>query len=70
METVPGTDIEKPIVTGPIDGNAFAIMGIVRKALRMAKVPKEVIDKYLAQATSGDYNHLLAISQNYVEFDL
>ena len=30
------------------------------KALRRAKVPKAEIDAFMAEATSGDYDHLLA----------
>ncbi|MCG3206160.1 MAG: hypothetical protein KCHDKBKB_02887 [Elusimicrobia bacterium] len=48
------------------DGNAFAILGRVSKALRQAgqgdKV-KEMTDK----AMSGDYNHLLSTVMEYVE---
>lgn len=46
------------------DGNAFAILGAVSKALRKAKVdPAE----FMASATSGDYNHLLATAMRYVD---
>jgi hypothetical protein len=51
------------------DGNAFAIMGRVKQALRRAGADKEYIDKYLSEATSGDYNHLLAVSMEYVDVD-
>ncbi len=51
------------------DGNAFAIMGRVKQALRHAGADKEYIDKYLSEATSGDYNHLLAVSMEYVDVD-
>ncbi len=51
------------------DGNAFAIMGRVKRALRRAGADKEYIDKYLSEATSGDYNHLLAVSMEYVDVD-
>ena len=48
------------------DGNAFAILGRVTKALRQAgqgdKV-KEMTDK----AMSGDYNHLLSTVMEYVD---
>jgi hypothetical protein len=44
------------------DGNAFSIMGRVKKALRRAGADKEYIDKYLNEATSGDYDHLLVVS--------
>jgi hypothetical protein len=48
------------------DGNAFAIMGRVKQALRRAGADKEYIDKYLGEATSGDYDHLLVVSMKYV----
>ena len=41
------------------DGNAFAIMGRVMRALKDAGIPKEEIDKYYAESTSGDYDNLL-----------
>jgi hypothetical protein len=60
---------KKPVVKGPIDGNAFAIMGAVCKALRQAGQGDKV-KEYTDKATSGDYNHLLAVSMEYVDFDL
>jgi hypothetical protein len=49
------------------DGNAFAIIGRVQKALRQAGTSQEVKDKYFADATSGDYNHLLDVSITTLE---
>jgi hypothetical protein len=49
------------------DGNAFAVMGKVKTALRKAKVPNEEIDLYLKESMSGDYNNLLATAMNWVE---
>ena len=48
------------------DGNAFAILGRVQKAMRRAGVEKSDIDAYLKEATSGDYNHLLVTTMNTV----
>jgi len=48
------------------DGNAFAIMGSVSKALRHAGVPKEERDQFFAEAMSGDYNDLLATCMKWV----
>ena len=50
------------------DGNAFAILGRVSKALRRAGFV-DVADEFMAEATSGDYNHLLATVLKYVETD-
>ena len=41
------------------DGNAFAIMARVTKALRDAGATKEQLDEYYKESTSGDYDHLL-----------
>lgn len=48
------------------DGNAFAIMGTVQKAMRRAGVPREELDQYFAEATAGDYNQLLATTMKWV----
>jgi ribosomal protein S18 acetylase RimI-like enzyme len=67
---VPGTEIQKPVVelVGQ-DGNAYLIMGKVQKALRRAGVPKKVIDEYLRDSKSGDYDHLLAVACEYAEVE-
>ena len=41
-------------------------MGSVKNALRVAGADQEYIDRYLGEATSGDYDHLLAVSMEYV----
>jgi hypothetical protein len=51
------------------DGNAFFIMGRVTQALRRAGVPKEDIDSYTDQATSGDYDHLLQVTMATVAWE-
>jgi hypothetical protein len=60
--------IEKPEVqlTGT-DGNAFAIMGKVTRALKKAGYNEEVIKNYRKEAMSGDYDNLLCVSSEYVE---
>lgn len=62
---MPKTDVTVKLVGE--DGNAFAILGRVQKEMRRNKVPKEVIDAYLAEATSGDYDHLLRVTMDYVD---
>ena len=49
------------------DGNAYAIMTTVQRALRRHGVPKEEIDKYLQESMSGDYDHLLQTAMEWVE---
>lgn len=49
------------------DGNAFAILGTVRRALRRAGVSQEEIKEFSDEATSGDYDHLLQTAMAWVE---
>jgi len=51
------------------DGNAFSIMGRIKQALRRAGADREYIDKYLKEATSGDYDNLLVISMEYADLE-
>jgi len=48
------------------DGNAFAIMGAVSKALRRAGATAEEIAKYREESTSGDYDNLLRVAMEWV----
>ena len=50
-----------------VDGNAYAIMGYVRNAMKNERYDKEHIDIYLEEAQSGDYNHLLYVSQKMID---
>jgi hypothetical protein len=49
------------------DGNAFAILGRVLRAMRRAGVPKEERDEFAREATSGDYDHLLQTCVRWVD---
>ncbi len=66
-ERADGAPKEKPRVrlVGQ-DGNAFAILGRVRRALLDAGASEEYVERYTREATSGDYNHLLAVTMEYV----
>lgn len=48
------------------DGNAFAIMGAVRKALKKANVSNAEIEQYTKESTSGDYDNLLRVAMDWV----
>lgn len=48
------------------DGNAFAIMGAVSKALRKGGVPANEVEEYVSESMSGDYNNLLRVAMNWV----
>lgn len=50
------------------DGNAYAIIGRVRNALRRAgKV--ELVEEFATEAMSGDYDHVLQTCMQYVEVE-
>ena len=57
------TEIKYPEITVELsgqDGNAFMILGLCKRSMQRAHLPQEEIDKFMKEATSGDYNHLLA----------
>jgi hypothetical protein len=51
------------------DGNAWAIMGRVRAAMRKAGVAAESIDEYIREAMAGDYDNLLRVTMETVEVE-
>ena len=63
-ETTKYPDVEVQLVGD--DGNAFAIMARVQRALRQHGGPKQEIDEYLNESTSGDYDHLLYTTSQWV----
>jgi len=48
------------------DGNAFAILGRVQRAMRTNGVSREVTNQYMEEATHGDYNNLLSVTAKWV----
>jgi hypothetical protein len=70
---VSGADIaptaERPVLklVGE-DGNAFAVLAKARRALRDASRGDEWAT-FVAEATSGDYDHLLATVMNWFEVE-
>jgi len=50
------------------DGNAFNILGKVKRALVKAGMHEEA-KAFMEEATAGDYNHLLATVQKYVDVE-
>lgn len=64
------TERQKPTVQlSDRDGNAHSILGRVRTALLDAGYTKDDIDLYTAEATSGDYDHLLQVTMDWVEVE-
>lgn len=49
------------------DGNAFAIMAHVGKALKRNDVPQEEVEQFYAESMSGDYDHLLRTAMRWVK---
>ena len=50
------------------DGNAYAILGKVSKALRRND-HADLVDEFMKDAMSGDYDHLLQTAMAYVNLD-
>jgi hypothetical protein len=49
------------------DGNAFAVLGATRRAMRRAGWSDDEIGEYSKAATAGDYDHLLQVTMAYCE---
>ena len=52
-----------------IDGNAFSILGAFRKQARREGWPESDIDEVTAEATSGEYPHLLSVISEHCDDD-
>ena len=63
---MPKTDITVKLIGE--DGNAFAILGKVRKALKRGGYGN-LIAEYTKEATSGDYDNLLRVTMEYVNVE-
>lgn len=50
------------------NGNAFAIMGEVKKVL-VKEGMKDLVPQFIKEATAGDYNNLLAVVSEYCEIE-
>ena len=65
MDTVtPRFDVDVQL-TGT-DGNAFAVLGRVRRAIKDAGGNIDDVEAFTNEATDGDYNHLLATAMKWV----
>lgn len=51
------------------DGNAFMIIGRVRKALKSAGVDSKEIEEFSEQAMSGDYDNVLQTCMQWVNVE-
>ena len=59
-------DEERYTLVG-VDGNAFAVMGYVRRAMKRCRKTGAEIDAYSKDAMSSDYNHLIAVSIEMID---
>ena len=50
-----------------VNGNAYSVMGYVRMAMKESGFNEQEIKAYLDDATSSDYDHLLAVSDEMVD---
>lgn len=57
----------KPYSLIGVDGNAYAVMGYVSRAMLHSGFTTKERDEYLADAQSDDYDHLLTVSVDMVE---
>lgn len=65
----PGTGPTKALELSLVghDGNAFAIIGSLRRELRRAGADATYIAAVTADATSGDYDHLIQVALAEIE---
>lgn len=49
-----------------VDGNAFAVMGYTKRALKESG-HGEMVEEMMARAMSGDYNNLLCTCLEYID---
>jgi len=65
--TVKYPDISIPMVGE--DGNAFSILGRVKRIMRRADLPDSEWEAFYAEATSSNYDHLLMTVMRWFEVD-
>ena len=57
------------VVLTNTDSNAFSILGKIKKAMNKQNVPKEEIEKFMTEAMSSNYNHLLQTCMKWVNVE-
>lgn len=65
-------DIKHPEINVPLvgeDGNAFSILGRVKRIMREAGLPDSEWEAFHSEATSGNYDNLLATVMRWFEVD-
>lgn len=69
----PAPDRETPYTDAVVQltgesGNAFSILGKVQRGIRNSNHP-ELAEEFMAEATSGNYDHLLQTCMRYVSVE-
>jgi len=49
-----------------LDGNAFMLIGTVRRALVRQGVPADEVSAFVAEATAGDYDNVIQTCMRWV----
>ena len=65
MTTTPTKKVHLNLVG--VNGNAFSVLGVFQQRARREGWTKDEISAVINEATSGDYNHLLATIQAHCE---
>lgn len=52
-----------------VNGNAFSIIGAVKKELRRAGVSTEEQEQFFKEATAGDYDNVLQTAMRWVNVE-
>lgn len=50
-----------------VDGNAFFVMGYVKRAMEESGFSREEQKEFITKATSGDYTNLLCVAVEKIE---
>lgn len=66
MTTQPKYDVTVNLKLNGPGGNAFAILGVVERALKRAGVSDADCAAFFEEATAGDYYHLLDTVRKWV----
>jgi len=72
VATTNDNDIRHPEITLKLvgeDGNAFFIISRARQAMRRAGLPTAEIEEFSREATSGDYDNVLATCMKWFDVE-
>ena len=62
--------MNKPVVTGSVDGNIYFIMGAAQRELRRAGQGNKTDEMIARVKSSTSYEMALSVVMEYVDFDL